>query len=235
VLEKIKEAGVENRGDTPANTEVLAPGVGSCYRNGWNKLWKFFLELLLIGVIYWVISLAFSAVTWTNKNPDAVIALNFIGVIYSLLVVSPIGYGVALAFLKAARGETPEVSDMFAAFSNYWNAVLAGLLAGVITAIGFVLLIVPGIIFACKLAFVPYLVVEWKMDAVTAVKESWRMTGGYALDIFLIGLLGIPIAIAGLICFGVGIIITSMWVTATMASLYHAVSLRRAPSPARPA
>jgi hypothetical protein len=51
---------------------------------------------------------------------------------------------------------------MFAAFNNYLNAVLAYLLVTVIIIIGFVLLIIPGIIFACKLAFVPYLIVDQK-------------------------------------------------------------------------
>ena len=53
------------------------------------------------------------------------------------------------------------------------------------------------------------------------------MTGGHAWTVFFIGLLAIPIGIAGLICFGVGVIISIMWVTITFASLYHAVSMSR--------
>jgi len=63
------------------------------------------------------------------------------------------------------------------------------------------------------------------MEAIEAVKESWRMTGGYAWKVFLIGLLAIPISIAGLICFGVGIIFALMWIRLAFASLYHAVSV----------
>ena len=81
----------------------------------------------------------------------------------------------------------------------------------------------PGIIFACKLAFVPYLVIDQKMDAVQAIKESWRLTNGYATKVFLIGLLSIPIHILGLICCGVGVIPAAMWVELTFASLYYAV------------
>jgi uncharacterized membrane protein len=95
----------------------------------------------------------------------------------------------------------------------------------IIVCIGFVLIIIPGIIFACKLAFTPYLVVDRKMDVIEAVKTSWRMTNGHAWKVFLIGLLGIPIAIAGLICFGVGVIIAGMWINLAIASLYHSVSL----------
>lgn len=91
---------------------------------------------------------------------------------------------------------------------------------------------IPGIIFACKLAFTPYLVVDRKMEAIAAIKESWRMTNGHALEVFLIGLLAIPIVIAGLIVFGVGVIISIMWICLALATLYHAVSTTsKAPAP----
>jgi len=62
------------------------------------------------------------------------------------------------------------------------------------------------------------------MGAVDAVKESWNMTKGYAVDIFLIGLIAIPLVIAGLICFLVGIIPVIMWVRCAFATMYYAVS-----------
>jgi len=141
------------------------------------------------------------------------------------LLVGPVDYGVSFAHLKAARSDKLEIKNMFEAFRNYWNAVLANVLVGVIVFIGFVLLIIPGIIFACKLVFTPYLVVDRKMQVIEAVKQSWRMTNGHAWKVFLIGLLAIPISIAGLICFGVGIIVSIMWIRLALASLYHSVSL----------
>lgn len=201
----------------------LVPGVGSSYKNGWGKLWKYFLELLLIGIIGFVIGIPSGIGGWAGY--DGVTTLSIIGIAYSILVMNPVEYGVTFAFLKAARGDKPEIKNMFEAFHNYWNAVLAYLLVGVIVSIGFVLLIIPGIIFACKLAFTPYLVVDQKMQVIEAVKESWRMTNGHAWKVFLIGLLGIPISIAGLICLGVGIIVSIMWIELALASLYHSVSL----------
>ncbi len=151
--------------------------------------------------------------------------IGILGFVYQILVVHPIEYGVSFAHLKAARGDKLEIKDMLEAFRNYWNAVLATILVGVIVIIGFVFLIIPGIFFACKLAFTSYLVVDRKMEVIEAVKESWRMTNGHAWKVFLIGLLAIPILIAGLIAFGVGIIVSIMWIKLAFASLYHSVSL----------
>ncbi len=203
----------------------LVPGVGSSYGNGWGKLWKYFLELFLIGIIGLVIGIPFGVGGWTREVAATISLLGVLGYIYGILIVNPIEYGISFAYLKAARNDKPEIRDMFEAFHNYWNAVLANLLVGAIVVVGFFLLIIPGIIFACKLAFTPYLVVDQRMGVIEAVKESWRMTNGHAWTVFLIGLLAIPISIAGLLCLVVGIIPAIMWIEATFASLYHAVSV----------
>ena len=213
----------EDKENVVPKSVTLLPGVGSSYRNGWRQLWKYFLELLLIIILAFVISLP----AGSGQFGDGFGILGILAIAYGILILGPIEYGVAFAYLKAARGDKLKIKDIFGAFQNYWNAVLANLFVDVIIFIGLILLIVPGIIFACKLAFTPYLIVDRKMEVIEAVKESWRMTGGHAWKVFLIFLLAIPIGIAGLIFFGVGIIVAIMWVSLAVASLYYAVGLSR--------
>ncbi len=216
----------QNCGATLIATVATFPRstVGSSYANGWRQLWKNFLELFLIGLIGFVIGIFSGIGGWSQGAAGAF--LGFLGIAYSILIVGPVDYGVSFSYLKAARGDKIEINNMFEAFHNYWNAVLASLLVTIITVIGLFLLIVPGIIFACKLAFVPYLVVDRKTEVIEAIKGSWRMTNGHAWKIFLIGLLAILIFIAGLICFVVGVIISIMWIRTAFASIYHAVSIQ---------
>ena len=203
--------------ETPQTPPDLVPEVGSCYRYAWSRLWKYFLELLLIFIISVALGVPGGIGSWVP-------ALNFLTWIYNILIGGPVEFGVSYANLKAVRDTKPEAQDIFEAFKTYWNSVLASLLTTIIVGIGFVLLIVPGVIFACKLAFVPYLIVDRKMEAVEAVKASWRLTNGHALDIFLMFLLAIPIILAGLIALVVGVIPAAMWVTLSFASMYHSVS-----------
>ncbi len=237
------------------------PGVGSSYQNAWRQLWKNFLALFLILIISFFISSLPSAGDEFAVDTNGVSIFTIFTLTYGILIQGPIGFGTSFAYLKAARGDKVQIKDMFEAFRNYWNAVLASLLVGAIILVGMVPLIIlviilgiifayelaftrhpiifvvmfpliiPGIIFACKLAFTPYLVVDRKMGAVEAVKESWRMTGGHAWKVFFIGLLAIPISIVGLLCLGVGIIVAIMWVALASASLYHAVSRLKEASP----
>ena len=46
---------MEDKGNVSQNSVALMPGVGSSYGHGWRQLWKYFLELFLIGIIGFVI------------------------------------------------------------------------------------------------------------------------------------------------------------------------------------
>ncbi len=60
------------------------------------------------------------------------------------------------------------------------------------------------------------------------------MTRGHAGSIFLMGLLCVPIFIAGLLCFGVGVIPTIIWISSGFAAMYFAVSQGEASQAAAP-
>ena len=233
---------------TPSDSSATAssppsPGVFSSYGHAWKNLWTIFLELLLVSIVSFLVSVPAMGLSVDELGRFVgerfsldLLIIHFEGpwgyaifaIAYLLLVDWPIEYGVAYVFLLGARRERIEVKRMFNVFSNYGNAVLANILQGTIIAMGVVFLIVPGIIFGCKLAFVPYLIVDRKMDAVAAIKESWRMTRGHAWKIFGIGFLAIWIALLGLLCFGIGILVAIIWIRLASATLYYAVSASRA-------
>ena len=208
------------------NYELL-PTVGASYGMSWEVMKKNFLELLLIIVIYSAISIP-AGVTRIGIEASGLgvgsVLLGLFSLAYTIFVISPVAYGMAYVFLKVTRGEKFDVGDIFTAFnSNYLQVILANLLTMAIVIAGIILLIIPGIIFACKLAFVPYLVMDKEMEAIDAVKTSWSMTKGHTLTIFLIGLLALPIAIIGLLMLIVGIIPAAIWIEGAFASIYLAV------------
>ncbi len=216
--------------NTQQDNNDYPPEIGACYGNGLRKLSKYFIDFLLIFIVMILFGIPTYIISWTQGyGEDINLIWTLFGYIYSFLVTSPLQYGVSFAYLRAARGEKPKVKDLAKVLENYWNIIVVNILCAIIIFIGFILFIIPGIYFLCKLAFVRYLVVEEKMDPIGAIQESWNMTDGHALTIFLMGLLAIPICIAGILLFGIGVIFSYMWVEATFASLYHAVSSRRKP------
>ncbi len=205
---------------------VPEPYAGLAYSFGWDRMKKFFLDLFLITLIVGVVWIPYIIMlSLDGRHIPGGGILQIFGLAYLLLLMAPIDYGSAFVFLKAVRDEQFEVKDMFSVFeTNYLNVVLANLLHWGIVSLGIFLFVIPGIVFACKLAFVKYLVLDRNMDPVEAVKESWRMTRGHAGKIFLMGLMAVPIIIAGLICLGIGVIPAVMWIRCAFASMYFAVS-----------
>lgn len=235
-----------------ARGTIPPPGVFTSYRHAWKHLWKFFIELLLVSIVATLIALPSIGLSIDEVGEFIgerfsldLFFIRFQGpwgyfifaLAYFLLLQQPIEYGAAFAFLLAARGESFEVKRMFEVFKNWGNAVLANILQAVIVGVGVVFLIVPGIIFGCKLAFVPYLIVDRRMDAVAAIKESWRLTSGHAWKVFGIGFVAMFLALAGLLLIGVGILLSIMWIRLASATLYWSVtaSMPGAQLPAEPA
>jgi uncharacterized membrane protein len=145
---------------------------------------------------------------------------------YWLLLFPIFSYGADLIYLRAIRDEIIDLKEMFIGFKNYVNIILAHLLATAIIGLGFIFLIIPGIIFACRLVFVPYIVMDRNLDAVKAVEKSWQMTAGYGWKIFGMGILSFFIILLGLILLIVGVIPAAMWVSSAFASLYHSIDHR---------
>jgi len=195
---------------------------------GWQQLWKDFLHLFLIVIVVWIAGIPTSGgLIWGVHGMSAgFIVLHMIATVYGLLIVPVVSYGGDWMFLRFMRDERPNVADLFQRFKQgYLNIVLANLLVVAIVGIGLALLIVPGIIFACRLSFVPYLVMDKGLDPVGAIEKSWFMTRGHGWRIFGMYLLSIILVSCGLVLLFFPGLAALMWSGAAFASLYHAVDL----------
>ena len=191
---------------------------------GWKQMWKYFLYLFLVSVIITVLHIPISiADSFKDDITPGVVVLQVLGFFYWLLLFPIFSYGVDWIYLKAIRDKEIDIKEMFVGFNNYVNIILAHLLATAIIGIGFIFLIVPGIIFACRLVFVPYIVMDRNLDAVKAVEKSWQMTAGHGWKIFGMGVISFFIIILGLIMLIVGVFPAAMWVSSAFASLYHSI------------
>ncbi len=211
------------------NAYVSDTSTGDNYSKGWKLIFTTFIELLVVTLVYAVIQIPTNGFQF---RPDGfewyLVPIVLLAIGYGIFISGPIGYSVQWVFLRAVRREKIEIKDMFAVFErNYWNAVIAGLVTTIIIVIGFFMLIVPGIIFACRLAFVPFLVIDRNMEALEALKASWAMTKGHGWTVFFMGLLAVCIVIAGLLVLIFGVLISAMWISAAFAILYHSVYLKQ--------
>ncbi len=216
----------QNVPQSPAN--LPEPAVSSLLQHGWETMKKDFPELLLVFFLQLLLSLpaSFSNVFRSNDFSFGMGFYGLFSVAYGIIVLLPVSYGSSWVFLKAVRGESFKVTDIFFAFQSFLNVIISALLVGLIIFVGFILLIVPGIIFACKLAFVPYLVIDEKMEATEAIRKSWKMTKGFSWTIFWLAIVSFFLVIAGLICLLVGVVPAVIWIELAFAAIYWTVSVK---------
>jgi len=210
------------------------PTISESLGNGWYVMKKYFLWLLLVLIVSSIFDSSPAKFNYNSDHPFpqfiGLVAFAIVGAILIFLLVRPvIVWGGRLIYLQCARDENPDLKNLFVGFQrNYLNIVLAHLLVAVIVGFGLIFLIIPGIVFACRLAFVPYLVMDKGLDPVKAVEDSWYLTRGYGWTIFGLALMTIPIVIAGVICLIVGVFPALIWINSSFASLYQAVDFAKA-------
>lgn len=156
-------------------------------------------------------------------------ALGMFGFIVNFLVGTLLGLAVTAFYLKAHDNpDTVEVSDLWnpELLNKYASYLGAACLSGLVIILGFILLIVPGMILSLIFFFTSYAVVDKNLGPVEAMKESARITKGYRWSLFgLCILLGL-VMILGLLCFLVGILVAMPVVALAIVHAYRELEKR---------
>ncbi len=138
-------------------------------------------------------------------------ALAFIPLVGSLSAAalgSALSAGLFMAARKIKNGETVEFSQFFDGFKLGAPIFLVGLIVQILTAVGLLLLIIPGIYLAIAYAFASMFVTFHGMDFWPAMEASRKVIGKNwfgMLGFFLV--LGL-INVGGVLALGVGLLVT---------------------------
>jgi uncharacterized membrane protein len=221
----------------------LSPTFGDSFGTGWKVMSDNFLRLFLLVLVISIIAAPFnmgkikispSDFHWEPWQWGHFIRFSTFGMLaifyglfamlYGFLVGPVFQFGADKMFLDAVRQTKPDFETLIKGFrENYLSIILANLLVIALVVLGFFALIIPGIIIACRLSFVPYIIMDKKLDPIEAVEYSWKLTKGYGWTVFFMGFTSIFIVIFGLICFIVGIFPAIIWVWSAFATLYESV------------
>ena len=220
----------------PVSVPVPPPvSARSLYSFAMGPLKRHFWMLLAVSIVGLVLqsfgNVFQGAVSGPDSGSASAIAVSLSG-LFSVLVGQPVMYGITYSYLRTARGEPPQFDDVIRMFKfNYLAVVLSSIVVGVAVAIGFILLIIPGIYIGARLSLVSFLVADQGLGVDAALRESWRLTNGKVWLIIKLWILAIPVVIVGFILLFIGIIPASMWITLTAATLYESIRLADAPVP----
>ena len=192
--------------------------VSECVRFGWETFkkrpWFFVGAMALLIVTSFLSSVLSGAAQESNSGFFifvAFIASTVFGVYIEMMLVT--------FLLKSHEGiEQIDWSEL-TSYLPFWKYLGAKLLASIIIVIGFILLIIPGIILALMFFAVQYLVMDKKLGPVDALKESSRITKGHKGQLLLLMLAIIGLNILGALALLIGLFVS---VPVTMLAIVHA-------------
>ncbi len=163
----------------------------------------FFLSIFVV----WAFIAAISQGIQTFLNAEKQFVASFIFNIVMWVVNSIIFMGIINITLKFVDKKKPNLKDIYYT-KNLFNYILVSIIRTLIVVVGFILFIIPGIIFSIKLQYSEYLVVDKGFDAVASLKGSWKMTKGVKWNLFLLGLILGLINVLGFLALLIGLLIT---------------------------
>jgi hypothetical protein len=204
------------RSSSPANFSL-----GDSLSYGWNAYWKNVGPMLLIAVVVLAIQIAFSALGNATDSVALQVLLQLVGTLVSLLLT----LGWLRVSLEVTNGVKPELGDVFKA-NGYGPFIVASILFYIGALIGFILLIIPGIIFVATFGFYGFVIAQ-RGDGVgilESLQRSHELTRGHRWELFGIALVFLLVNIVGLLACIVGVIFTSGITLIAWAYLYRALS-----------
>ena len=109
-----------------------------------------------------------------KNNIVAYIIGTLIAVIGSIFIITiaPLVYGLTYMAVRGIKGETVEINDVFEGFNNFIRSWVFVIAAAILIMIGYIFLVIPGIILSILLIYALPLLVLKDYGGIDAIKES---------------------------------------------------------------
>lgn len=132
--------------------------------------------------------------------------------------------------ISAVRGTSVSWGSAFSfhAHEFFWY-ILASIITFGLYIAGFILLIIPGIFLAVRLAFTNFALIDEDLTPIDAIKRSWELSRGSFWKLFLAGVLVIGLNVAGTMLFGIGVLVSTPLSFLFSAYLYEELRSRSIP------
>ena len=170
---------------------------------GWNTLKQNPVQwiLLIVGTSFLVASpsMVFDAVSH-GRAPVSSGLLSLITGLASIVLQ----IGITWILLAHIDGREWTWRDLYRHYNLFLNFLVASILFGLIVAGGFILFIVPGIIFAIMFGQYSYVIVDKGVGPIEALKQSKRITKGVRWKMFGFHIVSFFVVILGFVALLVG-------------------------------
>jgi hypothetical protein len=148
-------------------------------------------------------------------------ALPWVGPLIGLILGGPMMGGLFALYLKRIRGQPASFGDAFAGFSLFVPLMLAHIVSGLLTGLGVLLCVLPGIYLGVSWVFALPLVIDKRLDFWPAMELSRKVVTRHWWQMFGLLILCGLVTLAGLLACCVGVIVTAAVAEAALMYAYE--------------
>ena len=176
--------------------------IGNCMRRGWALVWSDFGVLAGATALILVLLGAAGSIGQVSQSAGH---MSFNTSVLSVLLSGPLMGGLYLCFLKRLRGEKVRIETAFTGFSHsLLHLFLASFVTEVLTVLGLVCCILPGVYLFVAWMFALPLVIDKRLEFWPAMRLSrktiarhWSKFLGFLLVLGLFNLAGLVACLVG--------------------------------------
>jgi GYF domain 2 len=212
----------------------------ACFNRGLDITKRQFLNIFVIGIVYFAILIGMSFVgsgvemlaafaggaasssggeTASDAGSIIVVVVTIISRIVQQIVTIYLQLGLARVGLNIVSGKEASIGMLFGEGSKLLRAIGASIIFGFAVVIGLLLLIVPGIYIALRYGQFINAIVDRDLGVFDAFAYSDSITTNNLMNLFLVGLISFLAIIVGMIPCGLGLIFLGpvVWMTGIVA------------------
>lgn len=172
--------------------QLLATGeinISKWITDGWDLVMKDFNQFILLSLVY-IVLLIVASTTF----------------IVGLILAGPLTTGFFYIIFNRIRGKEIYIGDLAKGFNVFVAAVLADILISVFISVGFLFLIVPGIVISALYMFALPLIIEKNMDFWQAMETSRKVVSrnifelsAFILVLYILLFIGVLLLLVGFV------------------------------------
>lgn len=195
---------------------------------GWTKTKQNFLLWVMILVTMAVVTMAAG---WLDDQIDNKL-LSTLLALGGYVIQLGLELGIIGVALKLLADQATKYSDLFTMYGLVPQFFLATIIGGIAVMLGSIVFVIPGIYIAVRLSQTAFLIADWKLSGVDALKKSWEITRGNTLQLFFLVLVVSVLNLIGAFLFLLGLFVTVPITTLAMAYVYRKIAPGAAITPA---
>lgn len=201
----------KTKNEAPAQKQNFAEqkyeiNITNWINQGWDLVFDNFKDFFIISLIYVILLLIVSST-----------------IIIKFIFAGPLSVGIFYIIFNKMRGKPINIGDISKGFNFFLAAVLADILITVLVGLGYILLIIPGIIVSALYMFAFPLILEKNMDFWEAMETSRKVVMKNLLEFSVFMLLMYILLFVGFLLVLVGFVVALPIVFAAVAFAYRDV------------